>query len=986
MKTINRNPMSVKQLGYNDIDYKFFTQADWKGINEDENVVTVDPETFAEAENVYINEDGILKSRPGVIRNELNNVNFYEIDQWYDLDNYVVGTSSYSEKLYNGEIVVIDKNTNEVYSHYPYKNENVTLYITGAIELNKALWVFYYDTDARHNKFVILQFVKSTHEFITDNNIYIPTTKIYQNGLELTSSEEENLLTNKVKTSYNYIKTNDYSVRDYIEHYFNINNDKAEVIVNENLPSKEIKTLNSENDIYKLSLPGTKTYNIFKTTTLDYYIKYNKNKNVLVFAEQIEDTQDIKIYYSFDLGKTVKDTQVSEALYLSNIVNLFLSEDGSTIFVIGKSPLTENKSLLALSILPDEQGNFPYQSWTDVLKNIDDTAYRYVYNAYDAFVYAKTYNSFILYYTEKEYNKKRKAYILFYNENKFYLNNYYIDEAGENQILPRRRILFVYYDINYYYIVDRCANVNENSDIVRQYKYNLSHSKVDDEIIVNFITYNLNPTKNNYNNFLYYNDDGDAVLRLNFSAGNSKYTKDIYFSKTTHKNISSYDGTTYEIYYLNEFNDVIKYGILPYGEGLNVNLTISKYNNTFSFTIDNDINFYYINGDSITYYANNKICSLNNVETAKIIKYGQTDTNSVEINRLYNLTLLQNVFASNENNLYISSIGAYYKDDKDYIYNYWYFPKINKQTFPTNIKQLHIISSTTVSIFLNKEIYYTLYDENVSAYRYYKSKIPLGTKSNIITSYDGKYTLFITEKGLAALSYQDFISSDEQSLTFLSDAIYSRFTKMFENTDGHIFQYKYWIFCYVNVDKIYILDTRNNSWWYFTIPFDKYMLAVKSGIILYKIPRILCQGSFIFNNDLYYDKLNNNNNKNIDWRIKSQKLYLSSINYYKHIVNISLNTALDSNKPALVTLKVKNYRKRADYGKNILGKNKVEDTISFNVDIIRTFVKRLNYYKVNAFEYELSNFKNDNDVVDIDAVPLSLTAISIKYLLTGQVR
>lgn len=980
MKTINRNPMSVKQLDYNDINYKFFTQANWKGINEDENVVTVDPETFADAENVYINEDGILKSRPGVVKNELNNEVLSEFQQWYDLDNYIIGTSQSSSKLYTGIIVVIDKNTNEIYKHEPYLNENVALYMTGAIELNKALWVFYYDKDARHNKFVILQFVKSTHNFITDNNIYIPTTKIYQNGLELTSSEEENLLTNKVKTTYNYIKTNDYSVRDYIEHYFNINNNEAEVIVNENLPSNATKTLASQNDIYKLALPGTKTYNIFITETLDYYVKYNKNKNVLVFAEQ-KDTNDIKIYYSFDLGKTVKDTYVSKALYLSNIVNLFLSEDGSTIFVIGHSSVTAKTSLLALSILPDEQGNFPYETWTDVLtKYSDDDNYKFVNDSvFDAFVYAKTYNSFILYYTTGDASlddTKRNAYILLYNGNTFYHTTYYVDSAAEGQSLPNRRILFAYYDISYYYIVDRYSSAE--GERVSQYKYNLSHSKVGDEIITrgNFSNYGC------YNNFLYYNTNGNGVLRLNISGPAQRYTYDIYFSKTTHVSLFNGSKDEKDICYMNEFDDVIKYkyykGALPW----NVQLTIRKYNNIFYFYADN--NFYYINGDTVTYYANNKICSLNNVETAKIIKYGQTDTNSAEINRLYNLTLLQNVFASNENNLYISSIGAYYKDDKDYVYNYWYFPKINKQAFPTNIKQLHIISSTTVSIFLNKEIYYTLYDENVSAYRYYKSKIPLGTKSNIITSYDGKYTLFITEKGLAALSYQDFISSDEQSLTFLSDAIYMRFIKIFENMDGHIIQYKYWILCYVNSSQIYVLDTRNNSWWYFTIPFAEYTLYGNNGIILYKTPTILCGGSFVFNNDAYYDKLQSN--KNINWRIKSQKLYLSSINYYKHIVNITLNTALDSNKPALVTLKVKNYRKRADYGKNILGKNKIEDTISFNVDIIRTFVKRLNYYKINAFEYELSNFKNDNDVVDIDAVPLSLTAISIKYLLTGQVR
>ena len=66
MKTINRSPMSVKQLDYDDVNYKFFNHVNWKGMCEDKNYMGVDQETFAECDNVYIDEDSILKSRPSI--------------------------------------------------------------------------------------------------------------------------------------------------------------------------------------------------------------------------------------------------------------------------------------------------------------------------------------------------------------------------------------------------------------------------------------------------------------------------------------------------------------------------------------------------------------------------------------------------------------------------------------------------------------------------------------------------------------------------------------------------------------------------------------------------------------------------------------------------------------------------------------------------------------------------------------------------------
>ena len=77
-------------------------------------------------------------------------------------------------------------------------------------------------------------------------------------------------------------------------------------------------------------------------------------------------------------------------------------------------------------------------------------------------------------------------------------------------------------------------------------------------------------------------------------------------------------------------------------------------------------------------------------------------------------------------------------------------------------------------------------------------------------------------------------------------------------------------------------------------------------------------------------------------------------------------------------LQVNCYRKKVDG--NI---NSLDDyvTVNYRVDTIRTYVQRLNYSKINEFQYQLSS--DEENAMDI---PLSLNSITIKYKVGGQVR
>lgn len=356
------------------------------------------------------------------------------------------------------------------------------------------------------------------------------------------------------------------------------------------------------------------------------------------------------------------------------------------------------------------------------------------------------------------------------------------------------------------------------------------------------------------------------------------------------------------------------------------------------------------------------------------------------------VTELSNYYLSKGNTLYISSpavdisvdkSGTVSKKDASFK---WYLPERAKQDFDFNITNLHVISNTEVAIFFEHSIRYVSWDNDISAYRYYKSKLDVGCKngSDVLTTYDGKYTIFASERGLVAMTYQEFMATTEQALSYLSDNIYSVFQDFANNEPIKLFKYAFWIFVYKQgSDKLLLFDIRNSSWWPMSLlhPVTKIFkdsdkLEVLLNKNVYKVDT---------KETNYYDK--DTIKHNISWFIKSQKLYLNAINYYKHITNItfmsvhdmellqSSNYNIDNSD---FRLQVNNYRKRIDGN---IGDDTEYVAVSYNIESIRTFVQRLNYSKVNEFEYLLSS-NNSNSV----NIPLSLNSITIKYKIGTQVR
>lgn len=399
--------------------------------------------------------------------------------------------------------------------------------------------------------------------------------------------------------------------------------------------------------------------------------------------------------------------------------------------------------------------------------------------------------------------------------------------------------------------------------------------------------------------------------------------------------------------------------------------------------------FYGGNAFDSMYIATTNALYISNAD--KVIELAETTVGETNFILPEVYALLENYYVGIGNKLYIS------KSVTDNGKFKWYFPEISVQPFDNSITNLQPISNSEVAIFFENEIWHSTFDAETTidgkkgVYRYYKSKLQAGCKkgSDVLITYDGKYTIFASNRGLVAMSYQDFIASTEQSLTYLSDNIYDMFINYITEKNSlnqiKLYKFGYWIVIYKRDSKDgFVFDTRNNSWW----PLSSFDKPTKFVTIDNKVEMLSAGNMYDLNKSDadYYDYDGEFVNK-VSWFVKSQKLHLSALNNYKHIINMTFVSVHDSNilqnseyniDGLDFKLQVNCYRKKVDG--NI---NSLDDyvTVNYRVDTIRTYVQRLNYSKINEFQYQLSS--DEENAMDI---PLSLNSITIKYKVGGQVR
>lgn len=985
VRTINRQPYTVKQLDYGDVKYKFFNHSNWKGVCDDKNYLGVDQETFADSKNVYVDSEGILKSRPSVKQYIMTQSGLQEI---YDLWTFGQWTV-YEVRFNNAPALIFRKG--DVFSNSPIPvNPDFRLILA-----DEKIFVF------EPNNLWYVDLTAETISKIDGNDkIYVPITEVVD-GLVHTENESKNVLTGKTITSYIYdsIKNNIPSaelsgknVKVYLGNKYDgdySNYQKgAELTIN----TKVYTITKAKNFIGNMPL--------FWTNDTGYILLGEKE----TASNTVTDNsfRNYTLYYSNN-GITytqlpfLPDTYGIPALSKSadHVFAVLFREDGPYAYTLFGGALQSDGSRI------------PYTAWTKLPVPYTD---KNMVGGYGDFI-DETLFSICVHdpdesYTSAIYTYKNNVYTRHTHSTTAILTNItnLVNTYGWSSMCCGKDVTsFVYRknldsDGNYHY-----GSIAVYNDYDAEIP-NFYGDTIDTVAIPENVFTAQHELCNRIKQRIYGNKHYVAFIEgTTYTQGHSTQlratTIGVYISET---DVANHNTTIYQRD--NITRPLVWSGLVPSPSepSLNTNIywialsadldidqcsffikgfnCIKKYrqeSNPLGFVGEYFYDYTYNEYDSTADYEV-YFTKLNTLAYLQVTTQGELTFDVFD-----HETELSQFFVSKGKNLYINAQGSEVGVD-DFK---WYFPERNVQEFDYEITNLHPISTTEIAVFLQDSIYYvkpvttTINGIETIAYSYYKSRIPLGCEqgSDVITSYDNKYTMFATKRGFVAMSYQDFIASDEQALTFLSDTIYDMFNEWNKGAIK-LFQYNFWIILYrTNTGKAFIFDMRSNSWW----PIE-YNSNVKKFIEIDRKP-LLLSGLYLYkldtSNDNYFDG-NSLKDGRIDWHLSSQKLHLDAINYYKHIVNLTFFGYNYGDKDVNVrfNLRVINYRKQTD-----TNEIKSFSAVDYKIQLTRTFVTRINYYKVNQVQYILESSR-DEDAEDKIPVPLSLTAISLKYLVTGQVR
>ena len=232
-KTFNRAPITVSTPSNSDIKQYFFNQYNWKGLNDDKNILAVDQETFSDCNNVYVDEEGLLKSRPSL---KIKTITRKENGQEYTLSNIVDAWSFEDVTVYQTNVndiyylTFVNKNfENNVQVPLEYTDDGVTKYYKDVklIVADRKIFVF-----SEHS----LSYYDISENIYADATdfIYVPVTNVIVDGVASSSTEIEspNALTTSYITKYLYTSTDNIDFDNFVGKEITVEVDGTNYLVN----------------------------------------------------------------------------------------------------------------------------------------------------------------------------------------------------------------------------------------------------------------------------------------------------------------------------------------------------------------------------------------------------------------------------------------------------------------------------------------------------------------------------------------------------------------------------------------------------------------------------------------------------------------------------------------------------------------------------------------------------------------------------------
>lgn len=997
-KTFNARPFTVNtDIKNND---RYFEQGNWKGLCTDKNYLNVDQETFEDCKNVYMSSDLLLKSRPSFKCK--NDTSGKYIKKWV-FEDAIFGLTERGSlnQLYPVNIL------------YGLSNPKI-FQKEGIIFVIHDTGILYYDVNEQQ--------LKNAKDLI-----YVPTTDVYTNDIKSElDAESENVLIDSKKIVRNYDSF------DKIDPY--------------QFETDSIK-LNIGAESYDVDYePMTNKVLVDKYTSVSdlYYDKYSlkplifvsKKGNAIRCQRNGLDVLVYDIYYTSDFITWTFIDRISNATSPPNI-----SEDGSLVYYLSDEKIY-TKSLLSINnvleypewtilfTLPDFDNlgdlndvnrNVEYQrNLTCNVKLVNSNMYAAVYGvnldkqvsigeSYNAYKDIKVvivkngeirYNSTLTIFDDEHRTNNNRHF----EYKHFYLSGSPIDFEFEFYNGVLNELVYVTILAKTYRIFD--ATTTGDDGLAAETPFIDSTPNSIQLIDVALQNANVTAVITKINCNLDFHLDRASLTLLSNSVNNDERLSDIwtspsvFFTQDTYGSPISGNSRLYLNYHyvrVPDSGERNKREAIDGHDNTPIPGVISKETKEFItktkyydsvLNVDNSISLLHSAVTPIAYvgkkfyYIYDRNIYVNELKDDGLIKLEYViGTDSYTSICFDHNCELNEEYISKGNNLYISQ--NVYDEDGNFKL---YFPKITNEQFNKSITNLHPVSQNQVAIFFKDEIWYV--EKTDAGYRYYKSKLQVGLNegSDVLTSQDGQHVIFSSTRGLVYMSYQELVQSTEQTLTYLSDAIYDEY-KEFNKKPVKLFLNDFWLYCYHDDEKLfYVFDVRNNSWWAWEYYYPILNILKIDDELEFLADTVDVSNSlkldYSYNN--YYDEifvLKNNDTllvtNEIDWYVKSQKLHLGTLNYTKNVISITINNVEQENVIENVSfnLSIKNYR-HVSSDRYLDAKNLV-----YQVDTLRTYVKRCNSRKVNEFQYTLSN-----DLNTAIQLPLSVHSVIIKYTISGQVR
>ena len=941
MKTFNRRPFTVDIPSSSDVKNYFFNMYKFKGLVEDKNFLTVDQQSFQDTNNVYVDADGMLRSRPSIkaLRDNygfvMNMWSFSNVFITLTKGNVVNNVQKYNLNFYN----TTDISTAAYVANNIFTDTNIQLK-----DVDNYIFVFANSAFYRYN------ILNSTFTSAEDY-IYVPETMVISPNGVSTIVEEQNILTSKSITTYLY---------------------NGQQGIDLGINGKYFRATIDNTEYYRQFRPGTENVLVDKLSNISGRLTDTSPEVALLISNVAGTPLFIKYTYSTGILQTSATgiEFIDRATFSSpsSVTDVMVSNDG--LYCILKT----TRELYIISLLPDVDAgtSYRFENFTnvDVYAHLDippdATNLVAKFLSYNNFAYAYLYpatggsTNYVqgIYktgtITEVTDTKYTNLYDLMYID-----NDIPVELKFNSTTYIGNRFVFIIAKETDEATPKLYLSIIDSSDTLVQTVVILTTS-------FNINGYNTHPIDVKlYGNTLYIAVKPSFVESyLLYTITATSNTNVRFINNTTNPELHKI-GTTYVKFSTDGTRIATPHGVYVIDKGTNHPYIVGRdlQPNVISYTQ----HIYYTTYDTV-----NSLYT-SDVPTSSPLLLKVTNAGTTTYIVPSHISQLDEIYLSLNNTLYITEHRK--NDNDDFL---WYIPKVTLQSFPSTITNLIQIDLNTMGLFLQDSIWYVKYDTEKSAYYYIKSKLDIGCANgnDVILSYDGSKIIFVCERGLVSMSYQDFVASTEQALTYLSDDILDIF-KTFSKSEVKLYKYDFWIICYNTItNEGYVYDIRNESWWKMEYPTISKIVnvPVKNGNTIVVTPLILsnnklCNISTAF--DDYYDLVTTKSK--ISWNFVSQPLYLTDINYYKHIVNITISSIQDTVYPLSFILDTMYYKQDGTESK--------KQVLQYKVYSIKTFVQRLNGFKVNQFQYQLRS-----DIESAVQLPLNVSSITIKYKVTGQVR